>query len=383
MLAVLGLLVIVLPLHSQEDEGTDASALDELRGVWISNVDCTVLDSRENIRSALRDLSEAGFNVVFPVVWNKGRTQYPSALMKKTFGAEIEERFRGRDPLQEMIEEAHALDIAVVPWFEYGFVGSYDGKGKDPLKRKPKWAGTDAQGGKLVKNGFRWMDALDPEVQAFVSGLVLEVVRDYDVDGVQGDDRLPAMPSEGGYDRETRRAYEKETGEKVPDDGKDAEWLAWRAARLTDFLRDLRERVHAVKPGLPISSSPTPPGWGLREYLQDSGTWLKEGLVDMIHPQAYRRDIASYEATMASILDQHYGRPAAPELTPGILVKSGSYRITREHLLAAIAWNRENGIKGEVLFHYQGLRENEDELLRALREGPYSERARSFRYQSR
>ena len=86
---------------------------------------------------------------------------------------------------------------------------------------------------------------------------------------------------------------------------------------------------------------------------------------------------------MASILDQHYGRPAAPELTPGILVKSGSYRITRDHLLEAIRWNREQGIRGEVLFHYEGLRENDDELLRALREGPYSEPARSFRHQSR
>ena len=47
------------------------------------------------------------------------------------------------------------------------------------------------------------MNAIHPEVQQFLLDMVQEVIRSYDVDGIQGDDRLPAMPSEGGYSRYT------------------------------------------------------------------------------------------------------------------------------------------------------------------------------------
>ena len=62
-------------------------------------------------------------------------------------------------------------------------------------------------------------------------------------------------------------------------------------------------------------------------------------------------------------------------LSPGVLMKVGSYRIPADELLAKIEYNREKGVPGEVFFFYEGLREEGDELARVLREGPYSEAA--------
>ena len=45
-----------------------------------------------------------------------------------------------------------------------------------------------------------WWNALHPGPQKFLLELFDEVVTNYDLNGIQGDDRLPAMPSEGGYD---------------------------------------------------------------------------------------------------------------------------------------------------------------------------------------
>ncbi|NES74064.1 MAG: tetratricopeptide repeat protein [Okeania sp. SIO2D1] len=45
-----------------------------LRGIWLTNVDSKVLHSRDNIAEAMDFLAETGFNVVFPVVWNKAFT---------------------------------------------------------------------------------------------------------------------------------------------------------------------------------------------------------------------------------------------------------------------------------------------------------------------
>jgi len=48
--------------------------------------------------------------------------------------------------------------------------------------------------------------------------LIMEVVNNYDVDGVQGDDRLPAMPSLAGYDNYTSSLYKAKFLKDPPTD---------------------------------------------------------------------------------------------------------------------------------------------------------------------
>ncbi len=60
--------------------------LIEMRGVWLTNTDSEVLKSRQNIAEAMDFLAETGFNVVFPVVWNKAVTLYPSQTMQQILG---------------------------------------------------------------------------------------------------------------------------------------------------------------------------------------------------------------------------------------------------------------------------------------------------------
>jgi uncharacterized lipoprotein YddW (UPF0748 family) len=346
----------------------------ELRGVWLTNVDSRVLESRAGIAEAMEFLAAHHVNVVFPVVWNKAVTLYPSDLMDRTFGVRLDPSLAGRDALAEVLVEAHRRGIEVVPWFEYGFAASFKAGGGPLLAKKPAWAARDRDGKLLEKNGFEWLNALDPEVQGFLSGLVLEVARGYDVDGVQGDDRLPALPAHGGYDAGTVARWRREQRGDPPAPG-DPRWMEWRAEVLTGFLARLSKDVHAVAPGLVLSSSPSPYDWGYREYLQDARTWVERGLVDLVHPQCYRRDVAAYR----KVVDEQIAklpRRAGVVHAPGILVKSGGWVASPDDLLAMVAYNRERKLDGEVLFFYDGLRANGDALARALLTGPYREEAR-------
>src|SRR5690606_9196272 len=94
--------------------------------VWITNVDSDVLMSKKSIAEMMDFLAESGFNIVFPVVWNKGYTLYPSDIMEREFGRRIDPLYGERDLLQELIVEAHRVGIEVVPWFEYGFAAAYN-----------------------------------------------------------------------------------------------------------------------------------------------------------------------------------------------------------------------------------------------------------------
>ena len=344
-----------------------------IRGVWIPSTDCKVLTSKQRIAEAMNFLADTGFNTVFPVVWNRGFTAYPSQIMREQFGTEIDSRYQGRDPLAELIVEAHRVGLKVIPWFEYGFVSSYNLNGGHLLAKKPDWAARDRTGNLLKKNNFEWLNSLDAEVQDFLLGLMLEVARNYPVNGVQGDDRI-GLPVEGGYDEKTVKRYREECGREPPSQCRERHWLHWRADIITEFVARLHRELKAINPDLLLSMSPSPYEWGLVEYLQDSQAWIDKKLVDMLHPQFYRRDFNGYKQLVDRLIGEQLKGDRLQCVSPGILLanRGGNYSMNPELLLQVIAYNRCRGIQGEVLFFYEGLRDNDNALAEALKNGPYA-----------
>ena len=368
-----GLALIRTNSENRQNSPPSPPPSGEIRGVWLTTTDSRLFSSQETIAQAMDFLAQTGFNVVFPVVWNNAATLYPSRLMRENFGLEIDPRYAKRDPLQELITQAKRVGLAVIPWFEYGFASSFSQNGGHLITKKPDWAARDPSGNLLTKNNFEWLNAFDPEVQDFLLSLIREVIQNYDIAGIQGDDRLPALPSEGGYDRKTVQRYLQQFNQNPPSNPKETKWIQWRADLLTNFLTRLYQEVVSINPQLIISMSPSPYPWGLVEYLQDTQAWVDRGLVDMIHPQLYRRDFEGYKQLIDRVVNEQFTSVQLPSVFPGILIKVSSYRINAEHLLKAIQYNRDRGISGEVLFFYEGLREDNEALAKALRSGPYAQ----------
>lgn len=324
-------------------------------GTWVTNAASDALDSRANIQKTVATCKASGINNIFVVVWNQGTTLYPSDLMQNTFGVKINSRYAGRDPLQEMIEEAHKQNIKVHAWFEYGFATSYSQNGGLIIATKPNWAAKDAAGNLVVKNGFDWMNAFLPEVQDFMTSLVMEVVTKYDIDGVQGDDRMPALPSTAGYDTYTVDLYKAQHGGNAPPaDYKNADWINWRANLLTDFMGRLYKQVKAKKPNVLVTSAPSVHPFAETEYLQDWPTWLDKGYIDLVLPQVYRYDFASYKSTLAQQLTFVKSKDKA-KFYPGMLIQNAAYNPSSDFLTQMINENRSNGISGEGFWFFEGL----------------------------
>ncbi|GAB2545806.1 glycoside hydrolase family 10 protein [Rufibacter soli] len=340
----------------EEVKPVDPVVKERFSGVWITNVASTALDSRATIQEAVAVCEKSGINNIFVVVWNRGRTLYPSQIMETQFGVKIADKFKGRDPLAEMIEEAHKKNIKVHAWFEYGFAAANNENGGLILQTKPEWAAKDASGALLKKNGFEWMNAFKPEVQDFMISLVLEVVRNYNVDGVQGDDRLPALPSTGGYDDYTVNLYKNQhNGAVPPSNYKDANWVNWRANLLTEFLGRMYKAVKEVKPGVIVSTAPSIHPWAKDEYLQDWPTWLDKGYTDMVLPQHYRYDFAAYQAVLKQQLD--YLKPQhRSKFFPGLLIQNADYNPSSEFLKQMVEENRRQGINGESFWFFEGVK---------------------------
>lgn len=327
-----------------------------VRGTWVTNVASEALNSRENIKKVVDQSKAAGLNHLFVVVWNKGLTIYPSKVLKKYIGMKQDDHYPGRDPLQEMIEEAHKQGMKVHAWFEFGFSYGYKDTSSSWFKRYPEWLGRNNKGELLQKNGFYWWNALHPGPQRLMRELVLEVVKQYDIDGVQGDDRLPAMPAEGGFDAYTAALYRNEKQLGLPfDNPKDEAFLQWKADKLSLFCKSLYEAVKHQRSACIVSWAPSIYPWSKEQYLQDWPTWLKGGYADFVIPQLYRYKLADYEKILKELSTQ-----VPPNLLkkvyPGILTSLGDgYQASPDMMQQMISLNRKYGFEGEVFFYYETL----------------------------
>jgi uncharacterized lipoprotein YddW (UPF0748 family) len=341
---------------------TTATAAEPVRGVWVAGPQHNQFwSSREAMRADLQTFQRAGLNTVYVVALMTGRTLYPSDRMARITGERQLESLGTRDALQEVLDEAQPLGLRVVAWLELGFASHY-GSGTAPqglLKHRPDWVGLARDGQPVVKNGFHWMNAFDPELQQLMIDLSTELLTRYPrLHGVQGDDRLPASPSSGGYHPQVLKDFGWQAGQPLPEE-RDARWLQFRADRLTAFLKRWHAAVKAVRPSAVVSLSPSPYPWALQEYLQDWPAWMRAGLADELLPQLYRRDAASYDKLLAETR-AHVPPGQMDRVFPGMLLALGPDVIPSAELLKQwISSTRAAGFGGEVQFHSVGIAQRE------------------------
>lgn len=299
------------PISSTSVSSQKISALTtEIRGVWLTNVASGVLFVPWGIHRAIDQLASLNFNTIYPVVWNRGYTFYKSAVAQTVTGDEIQPFLNfmhgGKDVLEKLVKLSKSKDISIIPWFEYGFMTPPNSA---LAKLHPEWLTTGQQGinsineilpEEIENNGVFnrqvWLNPLHPQVQEFIQNLILEVVRNYDVDGIQVDDHF-GMPVQFGYDTYTIKLYQNEhLGKNPPDDPFAAEWMRWRANKITDFMVRINQAVKAIKPHLKISLSPNSQYYAYKYYLQDWENWVNKGLVDELILQVYRDDKNSFIA---------------------------------------------------------------------------------------
>lgn len=331
--------------------------VESIKGVWITNVGSDILKSKQNLETGIELCKQNGINNVYVVVWNNGVSMYPSKVVEKYIGIKQSPVYGKRDPIKEIIEAGHKAGIKVHAWFEFGFSYAYKDTNSVWLKKYPQWAGRNNKGQLLQKNSFFWWSGINPVVQTFMKALVSEVVKNYDVDGVQGDDRLPAMPSEGGYDDYTQKLYAKEhEGIAPPQNPKEEKWLQWKADKLSAFGKNLYQTVKRIKPNCIVSWAPSLYPWSKEQYLQDWPKWLNGGYADYIVPQLYRYQIDAYERVVKELHDEVPANLKS-KIFPGVLTSLGDgYQAKKTLTDSMININRKYGFNGEVFFYFETLK---------------------------
>jgi uncharacterized lipoprotein YddW (UPF0748 family) len=357
------------------------SSIKEIRGVWIaSHFNSPVLTSPTNITNALDFLQINGFNTVFPAVWNQGFTGFPSQVMQKNGFLKQDPAYGSFDPIKEIVQQGKSRGMAVIPWFEYGFAASPDINGGHILQTKPQWSALDSAGNKVRHGSLTWMNSLDPQVQQFMLDLIIEVIQEYDVDGIQGDDRLPAMPFNGGYDTNTKNKFKAKFGSNPPNNGEDPAWVKFRADLLTQYLGTVFSQVKSTKASCIVSIAPSAFPSGLNNLMQDSDTWVKKNIVDFLHPQLYRESFNGGTVTINGKTRQKskykpeierikatFTATQRKKFAPGIAFIANKIDLSISDIVNCVQLNRSSGLSGESFFLFEGLTKNSNAMAIALR----------------
>ena len=359
-----------------------------VRAFWIPDPSHSpFLTSYENIVKGVDLARELNFNTLYVVAWAKTQTLYPSRVLAyhSTYASPREGMFTpgytglSGDPLTDLITVAHEAGLKVILWYEYGFMARW-GTPPTPqndriLAVQPHWVGINNQGQPAnYNNSDFYYNAYNPEVQQFMLDLVMEAVNNYDIDGIQGDDRMPAMPRNSGYDEYTIGRYKEEhNGQAPPDNPHHSAWVRWRVNILNQFGQDLFQAVKAARPDLLVTNSPNPYPWAFDNLMQEWPAWLDAGNVEILSVQCYRYSIAAYRATVNEVLHyfSRHGDGDLKRLSPGLIVY-GSAGLTDPDLLAEkIFYNRSVGITGESFFYDVPLNDPRiKRMLKAMYPGP-------------
>ena len=326
----------------------------EIRGVWMTNNDTDVLMDSAKLHNAVNQLAQLNFNTIYPVVWNSGYVQYPnSALAQRTgiYQSYIGRGLQGQDILADLVTVAHSKGLLVIPWFEFGFMAPQT---SELVLNHPNWLTQKQDGSKTsisAAGEVVWLNPFLPEVQQFMTDLVLEVVTKYNIDGVQFDDHT-CLPNQFGYDRYTLALYRQETGKNAPTNPQDPAWMRWRADKITAFMTQLNYAVKQRKPQAIFSISPNPYITAYNSFLQDWVTWVDQNIVDELIVQVYRPD-------MTSFLDQVM-RPeiqAAQQKIPtaiGVLTGLRNRPVPMPLIKSKVQASRDRGL-GVAFFFYESL----------------------------
>jgi uncharacterized lipoprotein YddW (UPF0748 family) len=281
----------------------------------------------------------------------------------------------GYDPLAFAIEEAHKRRLELHAWVNpfRAAVRASDRLPPNHVARKhPEWV-------RRFGNQL-WVDPGEPAARKYVIGVITDLVRHYQIDGLHLDDYFypyPLRPGESTFpDDVTWQRYGHDSGLSRAD---------WRRENINDFVRTMYRTVKALRPHVRVGISPfgiwrpgVPPTIraGLDAYAQlfaDSRKWLAEGWVDYLAPQLYW-GIEPPEQSFPVLLAWWRAQSRDRTVWPGIATERIGTKCPASEIIRQIELTRENtSSPGHIHWSMKALLRNHGGIDRLLEAGPYRE----------
>ncbi|MCX7886158.1 MAG: family 10 glycosylhydrolase [Verrucomicrobiae bacterium] len=304
---------------------------------------------------AIRRLAQNGFTAILPNMLWGGVAFYESKVLP--VAKQVSER---GDQIAKCLAAAKKYGIQVHVWKVNWNLGQYASAAFAEKMRAQKRLQVSLRGKEEP-----WLCPSHPENQKLEIEAMVEVARNYDVDGIHFDYiRYPG--SDHCFCEGCRERFEQAVGMALPAWPKDVlaggplrqKWLDWRRSNIDTVVRAVSEQARAIKPKIKISAAVFRQWNTDRDTVgQDWKLWCDNGWLDFVCPMNYTASNATFENWVAQQV-QWAGRAGC---YPGIGVSASRSRLTVEQVIEQIKITRKHRTGGFVLFNY-GVAESRELL---------------------
>ena len=297
-------------------------------------------------RSA-KELAAAGVNMILPNMAWAGVAHYPSKVLpqSKTFT-------QYGDQLAQCIAAArkHGLEVHVwkITW-------NLEGAPEEFIKKMQESGRTQVS---AAEKPINWLCPSHPENVRLELESILEIVANYDVDGIHLDYiRYPG--SHACYCEECRKRFVLATRLRIdewptpvlPETGTYSDrYIEWRTQQITRLVRLLHKRGREANPNLKISTAVFG-GYPacVTSIGQDWIAWAKAGYVDFVCPMNYTEDTNYFTELLTNQLAL---MPKEVAVYPGIGATTSNSLLTPDVVVEQIYLSRSLGASGWAIFDY-------------------------------
>jgi uncharacterized lipoprotein YddW (UPF0748 family) len=303
-------ILVVLAIGGYFAEQADGVSRPEVRAVWVDAFHDGAKTPAQ-VDKLIKNCLAANINTVFVQVRRRGDAYYNKSNEPRTEDPDLEPGF---DALQYLIEKAHSNRIEVHAWLNtlVAWNSSTPPKAGNHLWNRH---GPKAKGALNWISNYRsfdaakqtWSDRLKysyfldpghPDALDYTVKTYLQVVKNYDVDGIHLDySRYDGLGF--GYNETNVARFNARYGTTGLPQPEDPRWMQWRRDQTANLVRKIYLKTLAIKPGVKVSSAVitwgggpvAPDDWEKTSAYsvagQDWREWLKEGILDMVVPMNY------------------------------------------------------------------------------------------------
>ncbi len=360
----------------------------EFRAVWVatvSNLDwpsktgLSVEEQKQEFLDLLDNVQRWNMNAIIVQVKPSSDAFYKSKLSpwsKYLTGKQGVDP--GYDPLAFIIKEAHKRNIEVHAWFNpfrlSAGSASWSNLSSDNIAYKHSdWVVRYAE--------QLYLNPGIPEVSDYVVESIMEVVKNYNIDGIHLDDYF----------------YPYKVGNQEYPDGKEYARYGsafdskadWRRNNVNMFVKKLHDEIKTEKKDIDFGISPfgvwrnessdirgskTKALQNYDDLYADILSWMENGWIDYVAPQLYWQ--RGHSAADYSTLVEWWNN-AAKETKTRLYIGLAAYRVNEwkqsDELIQQVNYNRNfPEVKGNIFFSYKSLLTNPRGVVTNLITGPFS-----------
>ena len=297
-------------------------------------------------RSA-KELAAAGINMILPNMAWGGVAHYDSSVLPQS--AKFTEY---GDQIAQCVKAAHKHNLEVHVW---KITWNLEGAPKEFVDKMQEDGRTQISS---TGDPINWLCPSHPENVKLELSSIMEIVRNYDVDGIHLDYiRYPG--SHACYCDEcgkrfmlaTRQHISEFPASVLPGSGKHAKTYAeWRAQQITRLVRLIHKRAREIKPDIKISAAVFG-GYPscVTSIGQDWIAWAKAGYIDFVCPMNYTEDSKYF----TDLLEKQLAlMPKEVAIYPGIGATASNSLLTPDAVISQIHLARFLGASGWTIFDY-------------------------------